>query len=184
MLILLLAILIILLLLLSLCAGSMLFHLCSSLRQVRAPFVPAPRRMIRALCPLVSLDQASVVYDLGCGDGRILRSLRRRFPAARYVGIENDLFPYLLARLASWKLASDRLMLKRKNFFLEDVSPATHIILYLFPEVMDQLLPKLERELKAGTLLFSLDFQFAGKNPERVIKTPELKGRRISIYRF
>ena len=165
-------------------AGSMLFHMLSTLFQKRAPFVPSSHRMIDQLPKLLSLDTTGVVYDLGCGDGRILRLLHHHFPSARYIGIENDLFPYLLARLFSWRIDSDRFTIKRKNFFSEDLSSATHVIMYLFPEVMDQLLPKLEQELKPGTLLISFDFSFADKKPERVIEAPELGHHKIFVYLF
>lgn len=164
--------------------GSMLFHMFSTLFHKRAPFVPSSRRMVDRLPDLITLNTTSVVYDLGCGDGRILRSLHRHFPAARYVGIENDLFPYLLAHLFNWRIVSDRFIIKRKNFFTEDLSSATHVIMYLFPEVMDQLLPKLEQELKPGTVLVSFDFSFTNKKPERIVKTPELGRHQVFVYRF
>ena len=163
---------------------SMLFHMASTLIRKRAPYVPAPRRMVDHLNKLISPDAASVVYDLGCGDGRILRSLHRHFPAARYIGIENDIFPYLLARLFNAITASTAITIKRKNFFNEDVSSATHVVMYLFPEVMDQLLPKLTHELSPGTILVSFDFSFSDKKPERVITTPELGDHRVFMYQF
>lgn len=165
-------------------AGSMLFHMFSTIFLKRAPFVPAPRVMIDHLPSLVDLDKSSVVYDLGCGDGRVLRSLHRHFPTARYIGIENDLFPYLLARLFNWRITSNRFTIKRKNFFAEDLSSATHVVIYLFPEVMDQLLPKLTKELRPGTMLVSFDFPFTDKKSERVITAPELGRHQLFVYRF
>lgn len=165
-------------------AGSMLFHMFSTIFRKRAPFVPAPRVMIDHLPNLVDLDKNSTVYDLGCGDGRVLHSLHRHFPAARYIGIENDIFPFLLARLLNWRIASSRFAIKRKNFFNEDLSSATHIAMYLFPEVMDQLLPKLTKELRAGAVLVSFDFPFTDKKPERIITAPELGRHQLFVYRF
>lgn len=164
--------------------ASMLFHMFSTLFRKRAPFVPAPRRMIDQLSALVDLNAESVVYDLGCGDGRVLRSLYRRYPAARYVGIENDSFPYLLARIANWNIPAHHLLIKRKNFFAEDLSSATHIVMYLFPEVMDQLLPKLEKELQPGTVLISFDFPFTDKKPERIVNSSALGRHQVLVYTF
>jgi trans-aconitate methyltransferase len=164
--------------------ASMSFHLFSTLHHKRAPFVPSSRRMIDRLPDLINLNATSIVYDLGCGDGRILRSLHRRFPAARYIGIENDLYPYLLSRIFNWNIPSRQIVIKRKNFFAEDLSSATHIIMYLFPEVMDRLLPELEKELRPGTILVSFDFSFSHKKPEHIIETPELGRHRMFAYRF
>ena len=73
------------------------------------------------------------------------------------------------------------------DIFKQDLHDATHVITYLFPEVMNALLPKLNRELKKGTLLYSIDFMFENKKPKDTVVVYSKKwalGKNIYIYEF
>lgn len=152
-----------------------------------APFVPSGKLLAPFLTKEIILTDSDVVYDLGAGDGRVLRALHSAYPRAKFIGIERDPFALFLARIKNRNIKPKALCVRKGDFFKEDLSGATCIVTYLFPEVMDQLLPKLERELPAGTRLFSIDFEFSQKDPMRIVTLPPLPRticKRIIEYRF
>jgi len=149
-----------------------------------APFVPIPNDALEQLLAPIAPQKNSVVYDLGCGDGRVLLFLAKKYPEATYKGIEFRLFPFLLAKFKTRNQKNINII--RGNFFKISLSDATHIITYLFPSVMDSLLPKLEQELKNVTLL-SFDFPFSKKDEYEkrdLLQRQRKLGSRIYLYKF
>jgi len=156
----------------------------------RVPFVTASNSVLKDIEKALEIKDNSVVYDLGCGDGRVLMYLSRSYPEVRYIGIENSIFPLLLARAESFlskKKTGNKVEIVDNDFFKQDLSNATHIFTYLYPNIMDELLPKFEKEFKPGTRLVSLSFKFASKNPISEIDLGRSKyklGRKIYVYQF
>jgi hypothetical protein len=149
-----------------------------------APFIPIPHDAIPSLIEHATITKGDIVYDLGCGDARILQVLAKRHPDVQFVGIEKALFPYLIAKIFSLKF--NNIKIKRKNFFKIPITDATVIITYLFPSVLDLLLPKFERELH-NAKLFSFDFPFSKKEYETVYTIKERQGKlgsKIFVYKF
>jgi len=152
----------------------------------RAPYVPACRAVAEEIAALIGeLPEGAVLYDMGCGDARVLIEVAKRNPKARFIGIERQWVPYLLARM---KTFGTGIQIIRADMFAEDVSTATHVYAYLYGHVMDALLPKLEKELRPGTRLYALDFQFANRIPEiqhQLISRRKGKlGEVLRVYRF
>jgi SAM-dependent methyltransferase len=135
-----------------------------------------------------TLPPGSVVYDPGCGDGRVLFAIAEKNPHARFVGIELRMFPYMLALRQKRLHPNVDITFIRGNSFKLDLSSATHMYTYLYPKVMDMLLPKLEKELRPGTELISLDFEFQNKETERSMPLASAEaqklGRTLYVYRF
>lgn len=157
----------------------------NAINKKRAPYIPIPLSALRQLPAIINPSPNSIVYDLGCGDGRILITLAKQFPHTQFVGIEYSIVPYLCAQYNARRNKIRNVRILKKNFFSHDLSNATHIITYLFPSVMDALLPKLVKECARKTLLFSFDFSFAHKKPEQIITTDSpASGKTIHIYRF
>jgi len=156
----------------------------------KAPFVTSSKAVLKDIEKALEIKDNSLVYDLGCGDGRILFHLSDLYPKAKYIGIENGAFPFLLSKIGAYynkKKTNNQVEVLRKNFFREDLSNATHIFTYLYPNVMDDLLPKFDKELKPGTRLVSLSFQFTNKRPLTEIDLNRSKyklGRKIYVYQF
>ena len=154
------------------------------------PFVTSPGAVLDNVAKAMNIIDNSVVYDLGCGDGRILTHLSKMNKNAKYIGIENNIFPIIIAKAESYlnfKKNGIKVDIVSGDFFKQDLSDATHIFTYLYPSMMDKLLPKFEKELKPGTRLVSLSFQFSGKKPVENINLNRSKyklGREIYIYEF
>lgn len=156
----------------------------------KVPFVTSSKSVFKYIGEALSVDDNSIVYDLGCGDGRILFYLSQINKKARYIGIENSIFPLILARAGSFlnfKKEGVKVEIIDNSFFEQDLSDATHVFTYLYPTIMDQLLPKFQKELKPGTTLVSLSFKFRDKQPlsEIDLKRGKYKlGRKLYIYKF
>lgn len=156
----------------------------------KVPFVTASSAVLKDITKAMEVTDSSIVYDLGCGDGRVLFNLSRFNKNAKYIGIENNPFPLFLAKIGASlnrKKTGNTVEIISGNFFKQDLSNATHIFTYLYPNIMDELLPKFENELKSGTRLVSLSFKFANKRPiaEIDLKRSKYKlGRKIYIYQF
>jgi SAM-dependent methyltransferase len=156
-----------------------------------APFIPLSQEALEYVTKQLVIKEDDVVYDLGCGDGRIIFALARHHTLGRFIGIERNTFVYYLARLRQklflQKAEQTRVRIIRTDIRDEIISDATHVITYLLPDVLDMILPKLKQELTKGTLLYSVDFMFSNKEPKEIIP---LQGsaltlaKRIVVYEF
>lgn len=158
-----------------------------SLLERKSPFVSVPKKLLPEIVKALELKEGSVVYDLGCGDGRVLLACYKECPNARYVGVDKNIVPYLFAKINLWFGKVSNIKILRKNFFNCSFCDATHIFTYLSFEHMDGLFPILEKELRPGARLVSSDFFFKNKKPIDIIdlKRPENSiVRKLYIYQF
>ena len=124
-----------------------------------APWWRTSDESIRRALKLAEVKSSDIVYDLGSGDGRVLIVAAKEFGASG-VGIEIDPLRYFLSTLMIYiNKVSDRAVIKRKNFFDEDLSPATVVFLYLVPKALERLRLKLLKELKPGTRIVSIKYE-------------------------
>jgi len=147
-----------------------------------APFVPAPDSIMQDLINSIPVTKDSIVFDLGSGDGKVLRVLCDHAHGGTYVGIERGFVPFLLAKIKHRKIKN--ISFRRQDFFDADISRASVVILYLFPELMNTLLPKLKSELKSGTLVYSIDFKFTELSPDEVYVFDQTRKRGRNIYKY
>ncbi len=132
----------------------------------RVPYVPTPEAVARKMLELAGATPNDIVYDLGCGDGRILITAVKEFGVKRAVGVEirEELVREARERVAKEGL-QDRIEIIHGDMFEVDVSEATIVTLFLLTSVNDELAPKLERELKPGTRVVSHEFQVTSWKP-------------------
>ncbi len=133
------------------------------------PWIPSPWRAVDALGRLLGIGSHDVVLDLGCGDGRVLVELARIY-RARGVCIEIDRVLSNIAEIrARLDGVGDRIRVIRGDFFkvnLSEIEPRPTIVYaYLFPSILEELAPKLARELMCGTIVVSLDFAIRSWSP-------------------
>lgn len=128
-----------------------------------APYVPTPINVVRMMLKLADVGSEDTVYDLGCGDGRILFSAVDEFGVRKAVGYDlNTAMCRSIQRKIGDKKFEDRIQVVNGNFFLADLSPASVITLYLTTSGNSKLRPKLEEELSAGARVVSHDFPIHG----------------------
>lgn len=135
------------------------------------PFVVSSEPTVAAMLDLAGVRKGDVVYDLGCGDGRIVIASALR--GARGVGIDIDPFPLGYARRDARRAGvEDRVRFVRGDFFEASLTDATVVMLYLSPEVNARLLPKLLAELAPGSRIVSQRYELGGAwKPDRVVQT-------------
>ena len=147
----------------------------------RVPFVPTPQQVAIRMLILANTRPGNVVYDLGAGDGRILVEGVRGY-GAKGTGIEIDpeRIQRLRERLQSTGVTANVI---QEDFMGVDLSPADVIAIYLSESVNARLVKKLERELRAGTRIVSLDYTLPGWKPEkeRSVKSGGLD-RKLFLY--
>jgi ribosomal protein L11 methylase PrmA len=115
-----------------------------------------------------------VVYDLGCGDGRIVITAVKEFKARKAIGIDiNDERIQEATKNVKENGLEGRVVIKKGNFFEEDLSEATVITMFLLTNVNEMLRPKLEKELKPGTRVVSHEFEIRGWTPKEVVKVED-----------
>lgn len=124
------------------------------------PYVPTPNRVVEQMLKLAQVGATDHVIDLGSGDGIIVLTAAHQLKASGYgVDIDEVLVQSSNQRAKNLGLA-DRVKFEVKDIFKTDVSKATVVTLYLLPEMMRALLPKLFRELRPGTRIVSHDYHF------------------------
>jgi len=134
-----------------------------------APYVPTTRSVVREMLRVAGVSEEDVVFDLGSGDGRIPILAAKEF-GARGVGIEID--PDLVEkarRKAEMAGVADRVEFRRGDLFKTDLSEATVVTLYLWPEINVKLRPKLLRALEPGDRIVSHDFRMGDWAPDSTV---------------
>lgn len=129
------------------------------------PYVPTADAVVERMLEMAEVKKGDVVYDLGCGDGRIVVAAAAR--GARGVGV--DLDPERISESrANAKRAgvTRRVEFRQGNLFDVDVTPASVVTLYLLPDVNLKLRPRLLEQLRPGTRVVSHDFNMGEWEPD------------------
>jgi ribosomal protein L11 methylase PrmA len=135
--------------------------------------------VVEAMLKLGDVKKGDVLFDLGCGDGRIVIMAAQKFGAT---GTGVDIDPERIREAeANAKQAgvTDRVRFLQKNLFDADFHEATVVTLYLLPEVNIRLRPKLLKELKVGTRIVSHQFDMGEWKPDKQIN---MDWRTVYLY--
>jgi ribosomal protein L11 methylase PrmA len=146
------------------------------------PYVPTPQNVVDEMLRLANVSKGDVVYDLGCGDGRLVVTAVKNFGAKRGVGVDID--PQRIAESnqnakAAGVTGSVKFVVQ--DLFQTDFSEATVVTLYLLPDVNLKLRPKLLSELKPGTRVVSHAFSMGDWEPEKKV-TVEPGGQTLYLW--
>ncbi len=131
------------------------------------PFVPTTERAVEAMLELAKVTKNDLVYDLGCGDGRIVITAAKKY-GARGVGI--DINPERIAEArANAKREGVENLVKfiEQDLFEADIREASVVTLFLLSSVNLKLRPKLLAELKPGTRVVSNTFDMGDWKPDK-----------------
>ena len=136
------------------------------------PYVPTPENVVAKMLDVASVGPKDIVYDLGCGDGRIVVTAAKE-RGARGVGIDIDPERIKQSQLNAINTGvSDRVRFELTSVFRAEISDATVVSLYLLPWMNAQLRPKFLAELKPGTRIVAHQFPIAAWSPDRTVRIP------------
>jgi len=141
-------------------------------------FVPSPPEVVDLMLTLANVGPGDVVYDLGCGDGRIVIAAAER--GARGVGIDRD--PQRIAEATANAEAAGvaaRVSFREADFYQADVHDATVVMLYLLDSVNEELRERLRSQLKPGARIVSHLFDMGDWKPAR---TDTINGRQVLLW--
>jgi SAM-dependent methyltransferase len=133
----------------------------------RPPFVTTPSDVVMRMLRLAGAGPGDLVADLGSGDGRIVIAAAREL-GARGLGIELD--PALVEKSRENAQAAgvaDRVKFVQGDVLLADISQASVVTVYLLPQLMQKLQPRLLDELQPGSRIVSHAFAMSGWKPDR-----------------
>lgn len=132
-------------------------------------YVPTPQEVVDKMLELAEVKKDDLVYDLGCGDGRIVVTAAQKY-GCRCVGY--DINPKRIKESlenVEKNNVGNLVRIEQEDIFTLDLSEANVITLYLLPSLNVKLIPQLEK-LKPGSRIVSHDFDMKGVKPDKVVK--------------
>ena len=146
-------------------------------------YVPTPPEVVDRMLELAAVKKDDVVYDLGCGDGRIPVTAAKRYGCKAFgFDIDPDRVKESQANVKR-NGVGDRVTIEQKDIFTIDLSEASVVTLYLLPDLNVKLIPQL-RKLKPGSRIVSHAFDMKGVKPTRteVVRTPDGRDRTVYLW--
>ena len=141
----------------------------AALRVPDVPYEPTPHNVVAQMLRLAQVREGDVVYDLGCGDGRIvIAAVRERGTRGVCVDIDPQRIRESRANAAAAAVA-ERIRFLEQDLFTTEIREATVVMLFLWPEVNLKLRPKLWRELRPGTRVVSYVHDMGDWKPQRTM---------------
>ena len=134
------------------------------------PYVPTRQTVVNAMLKLANVQQSDVLFDLGCGDGRIVVTAAKNF-GTKGTGV--DLDPVRIKEAKENAKAAEVTELvnfMEGDLFDIDFSKATVLTLYLLPSVNLKLRPKILKEMKPGSRIVSHDFDMGDWKPDQELQ--------------
>lgn len=131
-------------------------------------YLPTPHDVVERLLQLGEVTEKDVVYDLGCGDGRIVVAAARRF-GCRAVGV--DLDPERIREalaLAREHKVEKLVTIRQQDLFQVDLTEASVVTLFLLPNLNVKLIPQLEK-MRPGARVLTHEFDIDGIEPEKSV---------------
>ena len=148
-------------------------------RELDVPYVPTRDAVVAGMLELGGVKKGDILYDLGCGDGRIVITAAQKF-GARGTGIDIDPVRIREAQENARKAGvADRVKFIEQDLFDAKISDATVVTLYLLPAINLKLRPKLLKDLKPGTRIVSHAFDMGDWKPEKEI---EVDGEQLYFW--
>jgi SAM-dependent methyltransferase len=179
---------------LGLCLGVLLISLAPAaysqryrpeLRNRLAPYVTSPQRAVDKMLEMAGLKSGETLYDLGCGDGRILIAAAQKYHV-KAVGVEiSDRLAHTAEDNVKAVGLEDRVKVVHGDFMQVDLSPADVVTLYLMTTANESVRPNLEKYLKKDARVVSYDYPIPGWKAIDEQKTdPSRLGNRHTIYLY
>lgn len=136
--------------------------------RTRVPWVKVPSTNLEKILTELDLPTSSLVYDLGCGDGRFLFLAEKK--GLKALGYELAFYPYLKTQLIKF-IKGSQIKIIRQDFFKQDLQPADAIFIFLTASVMGDIGKKLKQNLRPDTKVISYGFAIPGWPVKKILET-------------
>jgi SAM-dependent methyltransferase len=146
------------------------------------PYVPTPQPVVEEMLRLAAPQEGEVIYDLGCGDGRIVVTAAKKYNVK---GIGVDIDPTRIAESnenAKKAGVTDRVKFLEKNLFEMDFGDADILAMYLLTSVNAKLKPKILEDMKAGARVVSHAFDMGDWKPDETVQVKESSDRTVYFW--
>ena len=148
-----------------------------------APFVPSPQVVVEKMLELAKVKPGEMVYDLGCGDGRVIITAAQKFDArATGIEIKESLVRSTLRKVSDLNLSS-QVQVVHGDAMKTDLTNADVVTLYLLTKSNELFKPKFEQMLKPGARVVSYEYEIRGWEPSAV-EVVDVNDRPHSIYLY
>jgi len=134
-----------------------------------APYVPTKNKLAIEILKEIKFKKNGLFVELGSGDARITRTAVKNYPVRGMAVDVNGLLIFWSKILSRFDGTRNRIYYVTKNILNVDLKKADYIYLFLFPALIDKLLPKFNKDLKKGTIIISHGFPIS-KYKNRMIK--------------
>lgn len=137
--------------------------------ECRIIYVPTPQETVEKMLDMAKVKKGDVVYDLGCGDGRIVCTAAKKGAKAVGVDIDPARIKDCMETMKKFGVTEKEVEFRQGNALkVKDLSNATVVTFYMLPEFMEKLEPQL-KNLKPGTRLVAHDYPFPNLKADEVI---------------
>src|SRR3989338_3976306 len=149
---------------------------------IYSPWTPTDKKDLKRLKKILHVNKNDIVYDLGCGDGRLCVYLAKNTNAKKIIGIELSFIYYLIAKCKVYFYhLNDRVQIQWGDVFYKNLHEASKIFFYFTPKTAEKLKTKLYQELSRGVKVASYVYPINGWMHDSVDQENE-KQRPIYIY--
>src|SRR5437763_1917039 len=135
-------------------------------------YVPSEQVVVQKMLEMAKIKKDDIVYDLGCGDGRIVVTAAKKF-GCKGVGIDYDpdRVKDSLDTMKKFGVTKDLVDIREGDALqVKDLEKATVIMLYMLPEFMEKLEPQMKKRLKPGTRIVAHDYPFPNMDPDQTVE--------------
>ena len=146
--------------------------------------VSSTRKSRKKMIKTISRGQDGYIYELGAGWGALAFPVAKRCPRATVIAYELSPIPWLFMKLRATVFGPQNLVLKRRNFLKDDLSRASLILCYLYPQAMTKLSAKLAKELEPKTQVICNTFELPAWVPSAVANLEDVICPQIFFYKL
>ena len=146
--------------------------------------MPSSTKAHLAMMALISETGTATIIDLGSGWGNFVIRIANSYPQRQIVGYELSFLPWLTSKCLKKLLGLQNLTLHRKNFYLADLSKASVLICYLFPEAMEKISYKLQIEKTDVNYLISNNFALPTWQAYKTIRLNDFYKSPVYLYKI
>ncbi len=139
--------------------------------ECRIIYVPTPQSVVEKMLDMAKITKKDIVYDLGCGDGRVVCTAAKKF-GAKGVGVDIDpaRIKDCMETMKKFEVTKEQVDIRQGDALkVKDLERASAILLYMLPEFMEKLEKQVGR-LKAGTRIVAHDYPFPNWKADQVVE--------------